>query len=88
MAIEERARLAEKREEIFAHLGSAGILPALSGMLPDSLKRPFLREPPAECRRQRAECSRSPRRKIFAIKISVFSQKCHTPFVHLHPAPQ
>ena len=52
MAIEQRARSTEKREEIFAHLRSARILPALSGMLPGSLKHMSLIEPPAECRRQ------------------------------------
>jgi hypothetical protein len=54
-------------------LGTAGMLPAVSGILPDnsagSRVAPiggvaavlrFAEEPPATCRRQRAECSCSP----------------------------
>jgi hypothetical protein len=54
-------------------LGSAGMLPAVSGILPDNSAGlrvallvggaavlRFAQEPPALCRRQRAECSRSP----------------------------
>jgi hypothetical protein len=54
-------------------LGSAGMLPAVSGIMPDNSAGlrvallvggvavlRFAQEPPATCRRQRAECSRSP----------------------------
>ncbi|MGA7275213.1 MAG: hypothetical protein WBX14_10245 [Candidatus Udaeobacter sp.] len=59
VAIEQRTSYPKKGEEIFAHLGSAGILPALHGMLPGSVKHAFFGKPPAECERQQAECSRS-----------------------------
>jgi len=50
VAVEERAGLTKKCEKVFAHLGSAGILPALLGMLPDSFNHAFLGKSPAECR--------------------------------------
>jgi hypothetical protein len=74
VALEQRPGFAEKREEVFAHLGSAGMLPALFGMLPDSLKPVFMGEPPAKCLRRRPECPRSPRRKYFAIARSTLSR--------------
>jgi len=55
VALEQSPGFAEKGEKIFAHLGSAGMLPALSGMLPDSFKPVFVGGPPAKCRRRRAE---------------------------------
>jgi len=73
-------------------LGSAGMLPAVSGILPDNsvglrVALPvgvvavlrFPQEAPATCRRQRAECSRSPvslRAKISADSSCVTSVRC------------
>jgi hypothetical protein len=73
VALEQSPGFAEKGEQFFPHFGSAGMLPALSGMLPDSFKPVFVGGPPAKCRRRRAECPRSPRRKCFAIARSILS---------------
>jgi hypothetical protein len=73
VALEQSPGFTEKGEQFFPHLGSAGMLPALSGMLPDSFKPVFVGGPPAKCRRRLAECQRSPRRKCFAIARSILS---------------